>query len=235
MRYLKKAHICACAALFAVADTACSDTQGISAQSTAASPANSAPISQNGTQRNSTVPGDIATYGDAGNNTPTPEAASAPQAAPSPVASEQDAAMQPSGGQPDANLCGNMTENKAVDRWIGQVPQIESGGWQMANPGAQTYDPCKPLSWISLTASGGTASSAMQIMLFHNGTYIGTATSKAYPYAGVSRINERRIEVQYRHPRSGDSNANPTGVTHACFSWSDESNSVAMEGLVPPN
>ena len=83
----------------------------------------------------------------------------------------------------DPGSCSGLTGKDAVMRWYGEVPLPEQG-YPYA-PGAatiETYDPCAALSSVILPVAHETVSSPTQVMLFHHGRYIGTATEKAYGF-----------------------------------------------------
>ncbi|WP_051259901.1 LppP/LprE family lipoprotein [Corynebacterium sputi] len=110
--------------------------------------------------------------------------------------------------------CGDLTGDQAVDRWLDRVP----GGFPWQASDTSTYDPCQPLSWIQLTQSGASSRSAEQLMLFHMGEYLGTATSD--PLNGMStvgRVNDSTIRVnQPREDRADE------------FRWDDGAQRVLM-------
>ncbi|WP_313094557.1 LppP/LprE family lipoprotein [Corynebacterium variabile] len=138
------------------------------------------------------------------------------------------------GGESDD--CSGLTGADAVARWAGDVPP-NSGGYPWAPESAETdgYDPCADLSWIILPIKGGTASSPYQIMLFHNGSYLGTATSDAYGfYPDISRVDDATVSVTWHWPKDGESNAGRSGESTAQFTWDESTQSVQMSGEVPP-
>ena len=58
--------------------------------------------------------------------------------------------------------------------------RTSAGRSERAN--TRNFDACTMLSWITLSVEGATGSSPVQIMPFHYGEYIGTATEKAYGF-----------------------------------------------------
>lgn len=136
----------------------------------------------------------------------------------------------------DAGDCSGLTAEEAVNRWASEVPLPEEG-YPYA-PGAatlETYEPCAALSWMVLPVANGTGSSPNQIMLFHHGEYIGTATEKAYGFTpDVIRVSDETISVTWHWPREGDADADPTGESTAQFTWDESTQSVGMTGEVPP-
>ncbi|RAV31347.1 LppP/LprE family lipoprotein [Corynebacterium heidelbergense] len=92
---------------------------------------------------------------------------------------------------------------------------------------------CAPLGYVTLGIRMPTGSSPIQIVLFHNGQYIGVATKKAYAKADVARIDGSSIRVTWRFPRPGESNAEASGETEAQFRWDSAANKVVMTGDVP--
>jgi len=138
------------------------------------------------------------------------------------------------GGESDD--CSGLTGADAVARWAGDVPP-NSGGYPWAPESAETdgYDPCADLSWIILPIEGGTASSPYQIMLFHNGSYLGTATSDDYGfYPDISRVDDATVSVTWHWPKDGESNVGRSGESTAQFTWDESTQSVQMNGEVPP-
>lgn len=137
----------------------------------------------------------------------------------------------------DEDFCSTgMTGEDAVARWAGDVPP-NAGNYPWAPESAETdgYDPCAALSWIVLPIEGGTGSSPYQIMLFHDGLYLGTATKEAYGFhPEVSRTGDDAVEVTWTWPRDGESNAGASGKSTAQFRWDEDTSSVAMTGAVPP-
>lgn len=171
----------------------------------------------------------------------TPADSSAPATTPAtPPASTPAETGQPSPSEPPASedTCSNLSGEEALTTWVDQVPPAIEGSdfvWDPEQADPNTYDPCAPLSWIVLPIEGGTASSPYQIMLFHSGDYIGTTAEKAYGFwPEVIRLDTSSIEVTYSYPQGGDSNANPSGSAVATFTWNDETQSVDLEGELPP-
>jgi hypothetical protein len=111
---------------------------------------------------------------------------------------------------------------------VTQVRSVETDGYDACAA-------CAALSWMILPIQGGTASSPYQIMLFHDGRYIGTATSEAYGFhPTVQRTDAGQIQVTWHWPREGESNAGASGTTTATFTWNDATGQVDMAGDVPP-
>jgi hypothetical protein len=134
------------------------------------------------------------------------------------------------------DTCSGLTGDEAVARWASDVPpNAENYPWAPAWAETDGYDSCADLSWIILPIEGGTVSSPYQIMLFHDGGYLGTATSEAYGfYPTVSRVDDATISVTWHWPRKGESNAGASGESTAQFTWDAATGSVAMSGEVPP-
>jgi LppP/LprE lipoprotein len=93
------------------------------------------------------------------------------------------------------------------------------------------FDRCAALSYGRLDLEGGTGSSPVQLMLFHSGVFVGTATDCAFGFTSVDSFSGDSITVTYRWPREGDTNAAPSGQATVTYRWSGES--VVMEGELP--
>lgn len=130
--------------------------------------------------------------------------------------------------------CASMTGAQAVAANVGKVPEFRGWAWSTEYASVEDYDPCAALSWIVLPIEGGTASSPYQIMLFHQGQYIGTATARAHGFAPtVTRIDDSTIRVTWRWRRPGESTAGATGQTTAEFRWDQAAGKVVMTGEEP--
>lgn len=136
---------------------------------------------------------------------------------------------------PTEGECGPpLSGEDAAARWVDQVPTYNDWPWAVEYADVRGYDPCLPLSYIVLPIEGATASSPYQIMLFHKGDYLGTATAEAYGFSpGMERLGDSTIQVTWRWPNPGDSNANPTGRSTAQFTWDEAAGRVIMSGEVP--
>lgn len=135
---------------------------------------------------------------------------------------------------PAKNSCSSESGQAALHNNIAKVPPRD-WEWDTSYADPSTYDPCAALSWILVPTKGGTTSSPYQIMLFHNGEYLGTATSRAYGYwPKVTRANDASINVVYHYARDGEAVALHTGETYASFTWDDAAQRVVMRGNVPP-
>lgn len=132
-----------------------------------------------------------------------------------------------------------MSGDEALSRWIGDVPLptfLPDRAWAPTMAGTSTYDPCAPLSWITVVIEGATVSSPNHIMLFHRGEFLGTATKIAYGFTPkVERIDDGTIQVTYRYLLDGEANAFASGQAVATFAWDASSESVTMTGEVPPD
>lgn len=141
------------------------------------------------------------------------------------------------GGQnaaPAPQSCGTLTGRQAAEKWVGQVPTENGWAWNTDYAYVDGYDPCAALSWIVLPIEGGTSSSPYQIMLFHKGEFLGTATAKAYGFSPeITRVDDATLAVTYRFAHPGDTNANPTGRAEATFTWDAAQNKVVMSGQTP--
>ncbi|WP_010119636.1 LppP/LprE family lipoprotein [Corynebacterium nuruki] len=160
--------------------------------------------------------------------------AGGPAVSPSPVApADPD---DPGGPADPADPCSGLDAAQAAARWAGDVPPNAEGyPWATGSVETDGYDACAALSWMILPIQGGTASSPYQIMLFHNGRYIGTATSEAYGFhPTVQRTDANQIQVTWHWPRKGESNAGASGTSTATFTWNDATGQVDMTGDVPP-
>lgn len=139
-----------------------------------------------------------------------------------------------------SGTCGSDTATVAVRQAAAAltrpIPAVPSARWDPTHADTSAYDPCAALSWAVLSVTDGTPSSPNAILLFHDGAFLGTATSTQYPFEPtVTRSSAASIAVTYRYVRAGDANADPSGTTHATFTWDARTRTVRMGGTVPPD
>lgn len=134
--------------------------------------------------------------------------------------------------------CGPDDAAAAVSRATASLPSpagLSGVGWDASAADVSGYDPCAALSWAVVTVTGGTSSSPYAILLFHEGTYLGTATKEQYPFQPtVRRTGDDAIAVTYRYATPTDANADPTGSAQATYTWDGDAERVVMTGDVPP-
>ncbi|WP_181064459.1 LppP/LprE family lipoprotein [Pseudoclavibacter sp. AY1F1] len=186
----------------------------------------------------------LAALGLSGCSTPaSPQAAGTPPAATVTVTATETTA--PSAAQPSQSsapetgtACADSTQTAALEEALPQVaayPAFPDLAWVPAEPDRETWDSCAPLSYAVVTLEGGTASTPHHILLFHGGEYVGTATADAYGFfPEISQSSDILITVTYRYPLEGEPNAAPTGEAVATYAWDEATQSVVMDGDLPP-
>lgn len=97
--------------------------------------------------------------------------------------------------------------------------------------GNTNYNTCRTLSYASLDTQGATASSPMQLLLFHNGRFLGTGIKCNAAYQTVTKTTDTAVYVNYRYLNDGDISANPTGSVDVWFEWTGSG--VTMHGTLP--
>ena len=131
-----------------------------------------------------------------------------------------------------APACGVDPQAPEIGQHIASVPVpdvVAGASWVYG--GESNFDRCAALSYARLDIEGGTGSSPVQLMLFHNGAFVGTATECAFGFTSVDSFTGDSITVTYRWPRAGDTNAAPSGQATVTYRWNGES--VVMEGELP--
>lgn len=183
-----------------------------------------------GTQPASSGPADGGTPGESSEPAPETPPATDPGAGGSPPSTSGESCT-------DGEAPSHMTGEEALATWAGELdPPFEDQNvsWATDDADPSTYDPCQTLSWIVVPVENGTASSPHQIMLFHDGRYVGPATKAAHGYwPTVLRLDQGVIEVTWTFPEEGDSAADPTGLATATYTWSDEAQHVQQNGSTP--
>jgi hypothetical protein len=139
---------------------------------------------------------------------------------------------------PEADPCGPATGQEAAAAGIAELPApagLEGVPWDAANADYSGYDPCAALSWSLVTLEGGTVSTPTAVLLFHSGSYLGTATPTAYGFTpSVERTADDAISVTYRFPQGSESNAEASGSTVATFRWNADTSALDVAGDFPP-
>lgn len=155
-----------------------------------------------------------------------------PAAAPSPVAQTPAAAPPPAG--PPSPTCG-PDEATALQSALAKLPPepVTGRGWQNTPIGSD-YNPCADLSAILVIIQGGTASSPVQALMFHRGTYLGTGTSKAYGFTSLNSARSTNDTVVLDYKTPGECNAcAPAAVTSVRYQW--QGDHVEMLDPAPPS
>lgn len=134
-----------------------------------------------------------------------------------------------------AQGCGVNLAAPDIQAAINSVPIVPWGWPWDHNPRTfeGNYKPCATLSTALITVQGATRSSPEQALLFHDGNYVGTATSKAYGLVSLNtaRTTDDTVVFNYKDPNSSAGDANPTIVT-VRYQW--QGDHVAMLDPAPP-
>jgi hypothetical protein len=168
-------------------------------------------------------------------STPTTVTVTAPPAVP-PSAAQSRAVAAPTAPPPAAPppTCG-PDEATALRSALAKLPPepVTGRGWQNTPIGSD-YNPCADLSTILVMIQGGTASSPVQALMFHRGTYLGTGTSKAYGFTSVNaaRSTGDTVVLDYATPGECDACA-PAAVTSVRYQW--QGDHVEMLDPAPPS
>jgi LppP/LprE lipoprotein len=93
------------------------------------------------------------------------------------------------------------------------------------------YDPCADLSTIRVVIRGGTGSSPLQALIFHRGSYLGTATAKAYGFTSLDTgaSSNDTVVLAYRSGQSCTACDDGT-VTTVRYRW----DGTRVQMLDPP-
>jgi len=91
---------------------------------------------------------------------------------------------------------------------------------------------CPALLWATAETPMGTVSSPTQVLFFHDGTYLGTATAESYAYTDVAGSTDDSVSVEYRWLGEQDANCCPSGGP-AVVTYSWDGSRVVMEQPLP--
>jgi hypothetical protein len=132
--------------------------------------------------------------------------------------------------------CGVNLGAPQVIQAVRSLPPYEGTDWAWSVDQATfggNFNPCATLSTALVTVEGATGSSPITALMFHDGTYLGTATSKAYAFTS---LNERRttddtVVLNYKDGRNVCT-ACEAPVNSVRYQW--QGDHVAMLDLAPP-
>jgi LppP/LprE lipoprotein len=134
-------------------------------------------------------------------------------------------------------VCGvNLGSPQVIDA-VKSLPPYPGTDWTWAtNPEAfrGNFNPCATLSTALVSVEGSTASSPVTALMFHNGSYLGTATAKAYGFTmlNASRTTDDTVVLDYSEPGVCDACA-PAAVSSVRYQW--QGNHVVMLDPAPPS
>lgn len=173
--------------------------------------------------------------------TPSSESAAVPEDGSSAVAEsdEQDADSDGKTAAQQRKTQESCTQATAIQEFqthAAELPPPEWGQWDIGSSSFSENQPCASLSWTSLVPTYiGDGNPPTQVMLFHNGRFIKTVSQKPTNPPYIRRIDDSTINVTWEWPKPGEPQAAPTGRSIATFRWDDQSESVVMEGELPPD
>lgn len=132
--------------------------------------------------------------------------------------------------------CGVTLGAPAVQEAIAQLPPepLTGQSWYTDPRSFEgNFDPCATLSTVIVTIEGATGSSPNHALMFHHGTYLGTATEKAYGFTALDPATTTDDTVGLTYKTPGSCNACDDGTTtQVQFRW--DGNRVQMIGNPPP-
>lgn len=112
---------------------------------------------------------------------------------------------------------------------------VNGGSWIPRSASEEQIGNCPDLLWVSVDGDGvGDATYQSHVLFFHDGTYLGTATSKPYSYTHVIDSNRNSVSVQYRWLLDDDAFCCPQGGPNIVnFTWNGSA--VVADGQFPPS
>jgi LppP/LprE lipoprotein len=136
-----------------------------------------------------------------------------------------------------APACGVNLSAPEISAAINSAPTVPQGWRWNHNPRSfdpsSNYNPCATLSAVIITVEQATGSSPDPALLFHNGNYVGTGTSKAYAFTSVNaaQTTDDTVALNYKDGRSVCT-ACPGPITTVRYQW--QGDHVAMLDSAPP-
>ena len=134
------------------------------------------------------------------------------------------------GGPTSCSTDGRAAISAAMTRIAPPLPRsVTESHWVYG--GSTNFNTCNELSYATLDTAGATASSPMQLLLFHHGRFVGTGIKCNAAYQTVNGASDTSVDVTYRYLNDGDISANPTGSVDVVFLW--DGTEVVMNGQLP--
>ncbi|MGM7648706.1 LppP/LprE family lipoprotein [Nocardia sp. JW2] len=104
-------------------------------------------------------------------------------------------------------------------------------GWAASQASEDRPGSCGQLLWVR-AVGGNSAGAPIHILFFHDGKYLGTATSEAYAFTYVAGASGNSVTVNYKWLVGDEPFAAPQGGPAAItYSWTGSG--VAMSGPLP--
>ncbi|CAM4233982.1 hypothetical protein MB901379_01380 [Mycobacterium basiliense] len=135
-----------------------------------------------------------------------------------------------------APACGLNLRAPEIQTAVKSLPSLpQSYPWD-SNPQSfdpsSNYDPCAVLSAVIISVEGATGSSPELAVFFHNGSYVGIATSKAYAFTtlNAAKTTDDTVALDYKDGRNVCT-ACPGPITTVRYQW--QSDHVAMLDPAP--
>lgn len=135
-----------------------------------------------------------------------------------------------------APSCGVNSASPVITDHISDVPAPSLEGLTWSYFGESNYDPCAALSFASLVQSEtGNSQFQTQLMLFHNGEYIGVGSDHVLQHQVIGS-SEDSVSVRYKDwealAAAGAGNAeSPNYTSDVTYRWTGDG--VVPEGRIP--
>lgn len=121
-----------------------------------------------------------------------------------------------------ANASCGPGEVAALQAALDRLPLEPTFGVPWSDqPVDSNYDSCADLSSIVVTVEGATGSSPEQALMFHRGSYLGTATLYAYPFTSIdhSASTGDTVVLRYKDYKAAACTACPAPITSVRYQW----------------
>ncbi|WP_374928990.1 LppP/LprE family lipoprotein [Kytococcus sedentarius] len=167
--------------------------------------------------------------------TTAPKPAPSPTTEPGPNPSTPAESTAPAASSSATAGCTDGDLKKAVDANIDKVPTHSDDprdAWHLEESSSQFT--CEGLSWAVLITDGMGAVPS-QIMLFHDGEYLGTTLKDPQTFIPeVKRTGKDAIAVTYTYVKGDESSGEASGRATATFTWDPRAKKVVQAGELPP-
>ncbi|GGK44538.1 LppP/LprE family lipoprotein [Nocardia camponoti] len=144
----------------------------------------------------------------------------------SPVATSAPTKAKPVSDIGSANACVD-TNSVGVQRALASL----GDGWRATRASTDTPGDCGQLLWVS-AVGGNSAGSPVHVLFFHDGKYLGTATSEPYAFTRVVASTSTVTTVEYRWLAGNEPFAAPQGGP-ATMTYTWNGSRVVMGGTLP--
>lgn len=120
-----------------------------------------------------------------------------------------------------ADRCRVDVHAPVIDEAARSLPDSTDWRAPYTNEGSGNFNPCAILSGAVAIPDGATTAAPVHVLLFHEGTYVGTATQVPYRHVGIDtkKSTDDTVVVGVHWKVGDECDACMSGVANVRFRW----------------